>query len=297
MKIRTGPLLRAGCGASPASGLAGLASMSAPRSPWSPTPSRRCCRSRSAASRAEVDDAVDAAIDHDGDIPGDRRRHADILLDHEHGHVAILAEAYQHLLDLGDDDRRQSFGRLIHDQQMRIGQKRARDREHLLFAAGELTAAMVLAFAKAGEGLVDALDGPWTAPHPGREFEMLVDAERAPQPPALRDVADTEARDPGRAQSGRFLAADANRTAACRHQAHDGLAQGGLAHAVAADHREHAAWQRDVDALQRMRMSVIDIEALHLERGCGAARFTHGRLRDKAPAPRDRTRFRGAGLP
>ena len=97
-----------------------------------------------------VDDTVDAAIDHDGDVPGDRRRHADILLDHEHGHVAILAEAHQHLLDLGDDDRRQSFGRLIHDQQMRIGQQRARDREHLLFAAGELTAAMVLAFGKPG---------------------------------------------------------------------------------------------------------------------------------------------------
>ena len=266
-------------------------------SPWSPTPSRRCCRSRSAARRAEFDDTVDAAIDHDGDIPGNGRRHADILLDHEHRHVAILAEAHQHLLDLGDDDRRQSFGRLIHDQQMRIGQKRARDREHLLFAAGELTAAMVLAFGKPGEGLVDALDGPGTAPHSGGEFEMLVDAERAPQAPALRDVTDTEARDPGRAQPGGFLAADANRAAAGAHEAHDGLAQGGLAHAVAADHREHAAVEREVDALQRMRMPVIDIEALDLEGGRGAARLTHGRLRDKAPAPRDRIRFRGAGLP
>ena len=38
-----------------------------------------------------LDDAVDAAIDHDGDVAGHRRRHADILLDHEHRHVAILA--------------------------------------------------------------------------------------------------------------------------------------------------------------------------------------------------------------
>src|SRR5439155_15516942 len=160
--------------------------------------------------------------------------------------------------------RRQSFGRLVHDQQMRVGQECARDREHLLFAAGELTAAMVLAFAKSGERLVNPLDRPWTSPHPGGEFEMLVDAERAPQPPALRDVTDAEARDPGRAQPGGFLAADANRPAACRHQAHDGLAQGGLAHAVAADYREHAAWQRDVDGLQRMGMAVIDIEALDI---------------------------------
>ena len=53
MKIRTGPLFRAGCGVSRASVLAGPASRSAPRSPWVPTPSRRCCSSRSAASRAE----------------------------------------------------------------------------------------------------------------------------------------------------------------------------------------------------------------------------------------------------
>src|SRR4051794_22847132 len=132
---------------------------------------------------------------------------------------------------------------------MRIGQQRARDREHLLLAAGELAAAVFLAFGKPGKRLVDALDGPWAAPHPGSEFEMLVDAERAPQPPALRDVADPEACDPSGRKPGGFLAADADRTAAGRHQAHDRLAKCRLAHAVAADHREHTAWQRDVDAL------------------------------------------------
>ena len=116
-----------------------------------------------------VDDAVDAAVDHDGDVPRHRRRHADILLDHEHRHVAVVAKAHQHLLDLGDDHRRQSLGRLVHDQEMRIGQKRARDRQHLLLAAGELTAAMVLAFGQPREGLVDALDRPGAAPHPGGE--------------------------------------------------------------------------------------------------------------------------------
>ena len=63
-----------------------------------------------------VDGSVDAAVDHDGDVPRHRRRHADILLDHEHRHVAVVTKAYQHLLDLGDDHRRQSLGRLVHDQ-------------------------------------------------------------------------------------------------------------------------------------------------------------------------------------
>src|SRR5207244_5324527 len=110
----------------------------------------------------------------------------------------------------------------------------------LLLAARELTSAMVLAFGEAGKCLVDAVDGPGAASHPGGQAQMLGDAERAPQPPPLRYIADAEPRDPRRAEAGDFLAAHANRTAACPQQTHDGLAQGGLAHAVAADHREHA---------------------------------------------------------
>ena len=244
-----------------------------------------------------VDDAIDAAIDHDRDVLGDRGGDADILLDHEHRHVAVFAEAHQHFLDLGDDDRRQAFGRLVHDEQLRVGQKRARDRQHLLFAARELAAAMVLAFGKAGKRLVDAIDGPGAAPHPGGEAQMLGDAERAPQPPPLRNIADACLRDPRRAEAGDFLAANANRAAARPQQAHDGLAQRGLAHAVAADHREHAGIQRQVDALQCMRMAVIDVEAPDFEGRRGAADLTHGRPPDRVPGPRGRLRSRAAGPP
>ena len=115
-----------------------------------------------------IDEAVDAAVDHDGDVLGDRRRNADILLDDEHRDIALLAEPHQHLLDLGDDDGRQPFGRLVHDQQLRIGQQRARDRQHLLLAAGELAAAIVLALGQARERVVDALDRPRAAPHAAR---------------------------------------------------------------------------------------------------------------------------------
>ena len=115
-----------------------------------------------------VDQAVDAAVDHDGDFARHRRRDADVLLDDEHGDVALLAEPDQHLLDLGDDDRRQALGRLVHHQQLRVGQQRARNRQHLLLAAGKLAAAIVLALGEAREGLIDALDRPGAAPHPRR---------------------------------------------------------------------------------------------------------------------------------
>ena len=41
-------------------------------------------------------------------------------------------------LDLLDDHRREALGRLVHHQEVRVEQQRARDREHLLLAAGEL---------------------------------------------------------------------------------------------------------------------------------------------------------------
>ena len=55
---------------------------------------------------ARLDDAVDAPVDHDGDVFGDRRRHPDILLNDEDRHVGLLAETQQHLLDLRHDHRR-----------------------------------------------------------------------------------------------------------------------------------------------------------------------------------------------
>src|SRR5207253_7874027 len=109
-------------------------------------------------------------------------------------------------LVLGYDNRRQAFGRLVHDEQMRVGQERAGDRQHLLFAARELSAAVVLAFGKTGKCLVDAIDGPGAAPHPGGEAQMLGDAERAPQPSAWRNIADARPRTPRGAEAGGGLA-------------------------------------------------------------------------------------------
>ena len=62
--------------------------------------------------------------------------------------------------DLGDDERRQPFGRLVEDQQQRIGQQRAADREHLLLAARELLAAVAEPLGQAREGGEHALERP-----------------------------------------------------------------------------------------------------------------------------------------
>ena len=121
-----------------------------------------------------------------------------------------------------------------------MSEQRARDREHLLLAAGELRAAIVLALGEPREGVVDALDRPRAAARLRDDAQMLVDGERAPQPPPLRHVADAEPRDLRRIEPRQLLAAEADRAAGRAHEAHDGLAERGLAHAVAADDREHA---------------------------------------------------------
>ena len=117
--------------------------------------------------------------------------------------------------------------------------------------------------------------GPGALARARRHAQVLVDRERAPQPAALRHVADAEPRDLRRIEPGQLVVVgEADRTARRAHQAHDGLAQRGLAHAVAADDREDAGMDRELDALQRVGMAVIDIEAANLQQrqGCCAGR-------------------------
>jgi hypothetical protein len=85
----------------------------------------------------------------------------------------------------------------------------ARDSEHLLLAARELAAAVVLAFRQTRERIVDALDAPAAAPPPCAQAQMLVDAERAPESASLRNVADPEPRDLGGLQARQKISRDA----------------------------------------------------------------------------------------
>ncbi len=248
---------------------------------------------------ARLDDAINAPVDHDGDVFGDRRRHPDVLLDDEDRHVGFLSQTQQHLLDLRHDHRRETLGRFVHDQELRIRHQRARNRQHLLLAAGKLRAAVVSTLGQAGEGVVDAFRGPGAALARLRHAQMLVDRQRAPQPPPLRHVSNAKAGDSRGGKTHELLATHADRAARGADETHDRLAERRLAHAVAADDRHDAVVERQVDALQCMRVAIIDVEAPDLEHdvGLGATRLSHARLRDKAPEPRDRLRSPAASLP
>ena len=166
-----------------------------------------------ACKLARGQDAVDAAVDHDRDVFGDRAGHADVLLDDEDVHVALLTQLLEHLLDLGHDDRRKSLRRLVHDKQPRVGEQRPRDRQHLLLATGELPAAIRFALGQARERRVDPIDRPRALAPPIHEPQVLVDRQRRPQPPALRHISDAELGDVGRRKADERLPGEADRTA------------------------------------------------------------------------------------
>src|SRR5213078_2033944 len=89
--------------------------------------------------------------------------------------------------------------RLVHQQQRRIAHQGAADRQHLLLAAGDLVAAVVLALPEARKEVVDALQVPSAGTAVAassllRDGEVLLDAERREDQPVLRYVADSVAR-------------------------------------------------------------------------------------------------------
>ncbi len=101
--------------------------------------------------------------------------------------------------DLRDDERREAFGRLVEDQQARVGHQRAADREHLLLAARELLAAVAEPLGQAREGREHAVERPArarpSAPAARRHHEVLAHREVREDAAAFRHVADAEPRD------------------------------------------------------------------------------------------------------
>ena len=231
--------------------------------------------------RRRVHDPVDAAVDHDRDVLRHRGGHSDVLLDDEDRDLPLLADPDQHVLDLLHDDRRESLGRLVHHQQARVEQQRARDREHLLLAARELAAAARMPFLESRKRVVDALARPPAAGAALAQPQVLVHGERRPQAPSLGDVPDAVVRDPARTQACQLVAFELDGSARDRHEPHESVAQGGLAHPVAADDGDDPVREIEVDPLQRVGLAVVHVQPPDAKR----CRFfapprplSHGRL-------------------
>jgi hypothetical protein len=96
---------------------------------------------------------------------------------------------------------------------------------------------------------------------------VLVDRKRRPYAAPLRHVADALLGDDVGGKPEDFFPRELDAPAR-PDKAGDRVAQRGLAHAVAADHRQHALVQPEGHVLQGMRPAVIDVEVLDLEDQC-----------------------------
>ena len=105
-----------------------------------------------------------AALDDDG-VVGDAENFLGVLLDQNGRHAFVADDAAQCRQQFIDEDRRQTFERLVEQHDARIEHQRAADREHLLLAARELMAEIASPF---GEGAGTARrPSPWSS-GPGR---------------------------------------------------------------------------------------------------------------------------------
>src|SRR5215510_1959541 len=122
----------------------------------------------------------------------------DVLVDHEH-RLAGRAELREAAPDLLPDERRESFGRFIEDEEMRVGHQSAADGEHLLLTPGELVAHVLRARRESREEPIHARERPGVARAAAvaREgHEVLAHREVRKDLPALGHHRDTEPTDP-----------------------------------------------------------------------------------------------------
>src|SRR5579872_763277 len=99
----------------------------------------------------------DAAMFHHIVTIGNSRGEIKVLLDQEYGE-SLRLERPDRSPDLLDDDRRQTFGRLVEQQQPGAGAQDARDGQHLLLAAGQFGALAGQPFAQVRKQLENALE-------------------------------------------------------------------------------------------------------------------------------------------
>src|SRR5262245_53406185 len=110
-----------------------------------------------------------------------------VLLDQQYRETFFLQGADRFPKTL-NDNRREPFRRLVHDQAIGIRHQRAPDRQHLLLAARQGLRTLVPALMQAREQFVDALQAPTVTIRAAlRHKEILLNTQRREHPPPLRD--------------------------------------------------------------------------------------------------------------
>ena len=186
---------------------------------------------------------------------------------HEKNGRPPFADALERLDQRLDDDGRKPLGRLVDDHEARARGQRARDGQHLLLAARQVSAPSVEDFGEGGKVLEDlvplavAAAGP-PAPQ-SAEPQVLRDGQVGDDPAVLRNVGDAHAGHRIAGKSDDALAEQGDGAGPDLDDAHDALQGGRLAGSVAAEQRHHRALLHpQIDAVQDVRLAVVAVDAV-----------------------------------
>src|SRR5271170_1872346 len=181
-----------------------------------------------------VGEGVDnSAMLHHEVAVGERRREAKVLLDEQDGETLVL-EFSDGAADLLDDDRRKALGRLVEHEELRAGAQDARDRQHLLLAAGELAAWTSQPFLEIGEERKNPLQREAAIRRDlRRQHQILLHIEACEDAALFRTKGDAQSRDAVGRKSDGLAAPVTDRAAALADDADDRLQRRRLAGAVA----------------------------------------------------------------
>src|SRR5260370_1008045 len=211
---------------------------------------------------------LDVALVQDVKAMGERERHFQHLLDEQDGRPAPVDLA-QDPGQVLDEDRGEALRRLVHQHELGARDEAARDGQHLLLAAGERLALLLVAIPKAREigqhlfhhGAVVGRRAVGRAQD--SQAQILGHAQVGQDPPLLGHIGDAGARHLVGGQLRELAAVEGDGAAARGDQPHDALERRRLARAVPADERHDLTGaDRERDALQDVRVAVLRVETL-----------------------------------
>src|SRR6266478_6139210 len=199
---------------------------------------------------------------------GDRDQPLDVLVDHQ-DRLAGRLQRGEASPDLLAHQRREPLGRLVEDEEVRIGHERPADGEHLLLAAREPAAEVVHALDEPGEECQHLGKRPRVARRAAvfrERDQVLAHAQVGEDLASLRDQCDAAARDAVGALPLDALPAEADGSAPRRGEPHDRAHRRRLSRAVTPEQRRHfACADREVEAEQHLARPICGFEFFHLE--------------------------------
>ena len=203
----------------------------------------------------------DMAVVDDVDPARQCKRRGQILLyqyDGLSGGGQIAAGFHQ----IANDHRRQPLERLVEKNDLGVAHQRAGNRQHLLFAAGQIGTAAAAALLQAREHRVDTFERPFLRRSQSGEDDVLLDAEAAEDAAVFRHQLHAGLGDDVALPPGEVDTVEQHFAAPRRQYAHQALECRRLAGTVAPEQcHDLVALDAQRDIEQNMRVRVIGIQA------------------------------------